>query len=59
MQANILCPNCRKTTLDVELFGPHAEYVAQCPVCGPVSGFVIFDFRHAHFNDGLPEAKAS
>ncbi len=28
--------------LDVELFGPNAEYETQCPLCGLVSGWVIF-----------------
>jgi len=59
MVANILCPNCKQATLDVELSGPHAEYSAQCPVCGPISGFVIFDFRHAEFDEKVPEAQAS
>jgi hypothetical protein len=59
MDANIRCPNCKQATLNVELFGPHAEYSAQCPVCGPVSGFVIVDFKHAEFDDKVPEAQAS
>ncbi len=43
MHANIQCPNCKKTTLVVELFGPKGnEFSTVCPVCGPVFGFVIF-----------------
>ena len=41
MKVNIQCPKCKKTALAVELFGPYAEYSTQCPVCGPVFGFVI------------------
>lgn len=61
MQATILCPNCKKTTLTVKIFGPHAEYTAQCPVCGPVFGFVTLGFRHADTEPThkLPEVQAS
>ena len=54
-------PNCKKATLNINLFGSHAEYAAQCPVCGPVFGFVILGFRDGGTEptDKLPEAQAS
>jgi hypothetical protein len=60
MQASILCPNCKKATLNVNLFGSHAEYAAQCPVCGPVFGFVILGFRDVGLEptDKLPGQSA-
>ena len=50
MQTTIPCPNCKKATLTVRLFGIvhlakdmlQGEYETQCPACGQVSGSVIF-----------------
>ena len=58
MKANILCPNCKKTILDVELIGPHAEFETQCPLCGPISGVVLFSFRDfgAEAGDGIADS---
>lgn len=45
MQASILCTNCKKAILKVDLLGQYDEFATRCPVCGPISGFVIVSFR--------------